>query len=116
MYDVSKVGDINRLYIISDMLITDYSSVFFDYANLGRPIVFYMYDFDAYATNIRGFYIDVSELPGKIVKTTDDVISEIKSIDFNSFDFDKEYPHFRPKYNYLDDGGASARVVNAVIK
>jgi len=116
VYDVSKVGDINRLYIISDMLITDYSSVFFDYANLGRPIVFYMYDFDAYATNIRGFYIDVSELPGKIVKTTDDVISEIKSIDFNSFDFDKEYPHFRPKYNYLDDGGASARVVNAVIK
>jgi len=44
IYDVSKIEDINELYLVSDMLITDYSSVFFDYANLNRPILFYMYD------------------------------------------------------------------------
>ena len=116
VWDVSGVSDINRLYIAADMLITDYSSVFFDYANLGRPIAFYMYDFDAYANSIRGFYVDVSELPGKIVKTTDELISEIRGVDFDSFDFDKAYPNFRPKFNYLDDGTAAKRVAEAVIE
>ena len=114
--DVSGVADINRLYIAADMLITDYSSVFFDYANLGRPMLFYMYDFDAYANSIRGFYIDISEIPGKIVKTTDDVISEIKSIDFDNFNFEKAYPDFRAKFNYLDDGSAAKLVAEAVIE
>lgn len=63
VYDVSKYNDINELYVISDMLITDYSSVFFDYANLKRPILFYMYDLDAYKNELRGFYIDLEELP-----------------------------------------------------
>ena len=48
VYNVSSIDDINDLYIISDMLITDYSSVFFDYANLKRPIIFYMYDLEHY--------------------------------------------------------------------
>ena len=116
VWDVSGVADINRLYIAADMLVTDYSSVFFDYANLGRPILFYMYDMDAYAGQIRGFYIDTSELPGKIVKTTDALADEIKGIDFQTFDFEKEYPAFRPKFNYLDDGAASRRVAEAVIE
>ena len=116
VWDVSGVADINRLYIAADMLITDYSSVFFDYANLGRPMVFYMYDMDAYAGQIRGFYIDTSELPGKIVKTTDDLIAEIKGMDFDAFDFEKAYPAFRPKFNYLDDGAAAKRVAEAVIE
>ena len=47
VYDVSKVNDINHLYVISDLLVTDYSSVFFDYANLKRPEIFYMYDLEA---------------------------------------------------------------------
>ena len=45
---VSYYDDINDLYVVSDMLITDYSSVFFDYANLSRPIIFYMYDFEEF--------------------------------------------------------------------
>src|SRR5699024_9544165 len=43
-YDYSDYDDINELYLVSDVLITDYSSVFFDYANLKRPILFYTYD------------------------------------------------------------------------
>lgn len=48
VYDVSNYDDINELYLISDILITDYSSVFFDFANLKKPIIFYMYDLDEY--------------------------------------------------------------------
>ena len=52
------------LYLASDICITDYSSVFFDFANLKRPILFYAYDFDEYADEIRGMYMDMEkELP-----------------------------------------------------
>ena len=80
IYDVSKIDDINELYIISDILITDYSSVFFDYANLKRPIIFYMYDLDHYEKELRGFYVDLEELPGDIVKRKDivDILNNIK--------------------------------------
>ena len=66
--DGSAMTEINDLYIISDVLVTDYSSVFFDYANLVRPIVFYMYDLDRYANELRGFYLELDELPGPIVQ------------------------------------------------
>ncbi|WP_312498667.1 CDP-glycerol glycerophosphotransferase family protein [Enterococcus sp.] len=61
--------DINKLYLISDILITDYSSVMFDYAHLKRPMLFYAYDFDFYKEELRGFYFDYNhDLPGQIVK------------------------------------------------
>ena len=112
IYDVSKTDDINELYVISDILITDYSSVFFDYANLKRPIIYYMYDLDKYKDNMRGFYINLNELPGNIVKTEIDLIKEIKNTNFK---YDDKYKKFNDKYNYLDDGRASERVVGKVI-
>ena len=45
---MSAVDEINELYLAADVLITDYSSVFFDFANLNRPILFYMYDYRQY--------------------------------------------------------------------
>ena len=114
IYNVSDVDDINELYVISDMLITDYSSVFFDYANLKRPMLFYMYDLDSYANDLRGFYIDLNELPGKIVKTENDLIQEIERLSTN-FVYDERYQKFNDKYNYLDDGRASERVVERII-
>lgn len=110
IYDVSKVDDINELYIISDILITDYSSVFFDYANLKKPIVFYMYDLEAYRDDIRGFYFDISELPGPIVRTEDELINKIEFLTKN-FKYDEKYKKFNETYNYLDDGNASKRVI-----
>ena len=116
VYNASDVDDINDLYVISDILITDYSSVFFDYANLKRPMIFYMYDLDYYRDESNGFYFDVEEnLPGKIVKTDDDLIDEIIRIS-KEFKYDKKYEEFNKKFNYLDDGEASKRVVETVIK
>lgn len=115
IYDVSKFDDINELYIVSDMLITDYSSVFFDYANLKRPIIFYMYDFEQYKNSIRGFYIDLKKLPGSITKTEDELIKEIKKMN-NSFKYNKIYEEFNKKYNYLDDGNATKRSIDKILK
>lgn len=112
--DVSDYDDINELYVVSDMLITDYSSVFFDFANLKKPIIFYMYDLEEYRDNIRGFYLELKELPGKIVKKEDELIEEIKLL-INKFEYTEEYKKFNERFNYLDDGQATKRVVEKII-
>ena len=115
VYDVSDYEDINELYIISDILVTDYSSVFFDYANLKRPILFYMYDLQEYKNNIRDFYIDLKELPGPIVESEKDLIKNIRNIN-NIFEENKEiYKNFNEKYNYLDNENVTSEVVKECI-
>lgn len=116
VYDVSSYDDINDLYIVSDLLITDYSSVFFDYANLRRPMLFYMYDFDSYKNEMRDFYFDIDELPGPIVKDEDSLIEAIHGLDRYMLAYGEKYIAFHNKFNYLDDGHASARVVDAVMR
>ena len=116
VYNAADVDDINDLYIISDILITDYSSVFFDYANLKRPMIFYMYDLEHYRDESNGFYFDVeSTLPGNIVKTDDELIDEILRVT-KEFTYDEKYKKFNETFNYLDDGHASKRVIEEVIK
>ncbi len=114
IYDVSDYDDINELYIISDILLTDYSSVFFDFANLKRPILFYMYDLDDYKNNLRDFYFDLDILPGPIVKNENDLIKEIKNIDDYDKVYSDKYKKFNQKFNYLDDGNAAKRVVDVI--
>ena len=71
--DVTHVDDLNDLYLISDLMITDYSSTMFDYSVLKRPMVFHMYDLDRYQREIRGFYMDLRELPGPITHTEEEL-------------------------------------------
>ena len=112
--DVSSYSDINELYLAADILITDYSSVFFDYSNLGKPIIFYMYDLEQYAGELRGFYISLDELPGPIVRDEDHLLAEIHACD--GWSPDDKYQSFCAKYNPKDDGNASARTLAAIIK
>ncbi|MDW8564937.1 CDP-glycerol glycerophosphotransferase family protein [Staphylococcus shinii] len=116
-YDFSKYNDINDLYIVSDVLITDYSSVFFDYAILKKPILFYTYDLDKYKNMLRGFYIDVNkDLPGPLLLSNNEVLDSIKNIDKVNENFKEKYEDFYNKYCYLEDGSASKRIINTVIK
>ena len=108
--DASSLDDITPLYTVADLLITDYSSVFFDYANLRRPMIFYMYDRQAYADDIRGFYIDLEELPGPIVETEDELIRQIQETEQTAPLYEEKYQSFHQKYNSHDDGNASMRV------
>ena len=114
VYNVANYDEINDIYLASDLLITDYSSVFFDYANLNRPVMFYMYDFDDYKNNLRDFYISLDELPGPIAKTQKELEDYIVNIDKSISKHKKTYDKFNDKYNYLDDGNASERVIRVV--
>jgi len=116
IYDVSKYDDIDELYVISDLLITDYSSVFFDYANLGRPMLFYMYDLDDYKNNLRDFYISLDELPGPIAETQEELENNLINIDKLDDEYKDKYKKFNMKYNYLDDSDSSKRVIDFLFK
>lgn len=111
-----KMDDINELYIVSDIIMTDYSSVFFDFANLKRPMVFYMYDLDDYQNNLRDFYLDLDELPGPIAKTQDELEGNLENIEEISKKYEPKYQKFNQKFNYLDDKDATIRVINKIFK
>lgn len=116
IYNMSNHDDVNDCYIIADMIITDYSSVFFDYANLKRPMLFYMYDLEEYKEELRGFYFDLDILPGPIVKTQEDLENEILNISSYDERFKEKYKAFNDKFNYLDDGDSSKRVIDVLLE
>ncbi|RND01829.1 CDP-glycerol glycerophosphotransferase family protein [Lysinibacillus halotolerans] len=117
VYDFSQHEDIRELYMMSDLLITDYSSVFFDFANLKRPMIFFVYDIDDYRDRLRGFYFDFEKkAPGPLVKTTEEVISEIQKFDANGFALPPNFDEFYNRFCEWEDGHASKRVVDEVIK
>ena len=116
-YDVCKYDDIAELYLISDILITDYSSVFFDYANLRRPILYYTYDLEKYENVLRGFYIDIhSEVPGPLLKTTEEVIDAIVNIEDLKEEYADKYDEFYERFCSFEDGNASKRIDDAIRK
>src|SRR5690625_2866414 len=115
--DYSYHEDIRDLYLVSDILVTDYSSVFFDYANLKRPMLFYVYDIENYRDNLRGFFfIFETQGPGPLVRTTAELIDAIKEIDEEEFLQSQPMKDFYNKFCYLEDGNASVRVVREVFE
>ena len=116
-YNLSKYDDISELYLISDILITDYSSVFFDYANLKRPMLFFTYDLEKYRDVLRGFYIDIEEeLPGPLLYTSEEIIDSIKNIDKITKKYSERYEQFYEKFCGLEEGNASEKVARAVFQ
>ena len=114
--NVARYDEINELYLVSDIIMTDYSSVFFDFANLKRPIVFYMYDYDLYQSRLRDFYISLDELPGPITRTQEELEKCIINIETEFPKYERKYEDFNKKYTYLDDGNASERVIKEIFK
>ncbi|MEV5825136.1 bifunctional glycosyltransferase family 2 protein/CDP-glycerol:glycerophosphate glycerophosphotransferase [Spirillospora sp. NPDC052242] len=113
--DVSGYPDITDLYMAADVLVTDYSSAAFDFAVLGRPMVFYAYDLERYRDHVRGFYLDLeAEAPGPVVTRTIDVAEAVRAAHENEPDHAEAYDRFFVTYCPHDDGGATGRVLDRV--
>lgn len=113
IFQFGETEDIASLYLVSDILITDYSSVMFDYSVLNRPMIFFTYDLDDYKNNLRGFYFDfLAEAPGPVVLDNDSLIDAIKN--FNMEDWKEKYEAFHNKYNHCDDGHAGDKIVELI--
>jgi len=112
--DLSNHDDIHELFILSDILITDYSSVFFDYAHSKRPILFFMPDLEDYISS-RGVYEEILEnLPGPKVIDNDELIDCLNDIDKVEEEYSKSYEEFYNTYCDQGHGDASERIVEEV--
>lgn len=113
VYYIDPQADISSLYLIADILVTDYSSVFFDYAILNRPIYFYMYDLDSYRDELRGFYLDIyQDLPGAIIEDENELLTALAN---NDYDYSR-LTAFNQRFNNHEDGNASKRVMDILFK
>jgi CDP-glycerol glycerophosphotransferase len=112
--DVTRYPDIADLYVAADALVTDYSSVFFDFATLRRPILFFTYDLEKYRDQLRGFYLDFeAEAPGPLLRTNDELVSALRDVDYVRARYGPVVDRFAATYCPRDDGAASDRVLDA---
>ena len=110
--DVSDHPDVNELLLVSDVLVTDYSSVIFEYALLGRPMLFFAPDLDAYERE-RGFYTDYrSWVPGPVLETTEGVADALRA---GSFDLERVRA-FREASFEVADGHATERFIEGIVR
>jgi CDP-glycerol glycerophosphotransferase len=112
---VTAYPDITELFLVSDILVTDYSSVMFDFAPTGKPMLFFTYDLEQYRDNLRGFYFDFeAEAPGPLLATSEDVVSAVADIDSVASAHRAAYAAFTAKFCPLDDGKAAARACDRI--
>ncbi|MEB7050079.1 bifunctional glycosyltransferase/CDP-glycerol:glycerophosphate glycerophosphotransferase [Mammaliicoccus sciuri] len=106
--DVSNYSDISELYLISDALITDYSSVMFDFGILKRPQYFFAYDIEKYDKGLRGFYMDyMNDLPGEIITDEFKLAEKLKNIDEHKEKYKDKIEKFYEKFCSLEKGQSS---------
>ncbi|WP_308119248.1 bifunctional glycosyltransferase family 2 protein/CDP-glycerol:glycerophosphate glycerophosphotransferase [Streptomyces sp. JJ38] len=111
--NVSKEPDVSPLLILADALITDYSSVMFDYSLLQRPMIFFAYDWEEYAQDIRGTYFHLpSEAPGPVVRTETELFEALSDLEGIGVRYAVPLKEFLDKYGEYDRGDAAAQIVD----
>jgi CDP-glycerol glycerophosphotransferase len=109
--NVTAYPDITELFLVSDVLLTDYSSAMFDFAVTGRPMLFFTYDLAEYRDSLRGFYFDFeAEAPGPLLDSSAGVIQAVKDTDSVAASYRDAYQSFAAKFSSLEDGKAAARI------
>jgi CDP-glycerol glycerophosphotransferase len=113
---VSSYDDVQELLFLSDILITDYSSLMFDFAHTKRPMLFYAPDLDKYEHVLRGFYIDYKDsVPGPVSTTRREFFNHFKTVDTLSQSYGTKYETFIEKYCFLDNGMVSQNILRSVL-
>ena len=113
VFDVSTYPDMQELLAVSDVLVTDYSSCMFDFGLTKRPCFLYAPDVETYASDDRGFYIQLSELPFPLYKSNEELMSGIES--FDSEEYQNNLSAFYEKYGSFEKGDASKKVVDWIL-
>ncbi|MEU4829783.1 CDP-glycerol glycerophosphotransferase family protein [Streptosporangium sp. NPDC023615] len=112
--DASAYPEVNDLMLASDVLVTDYSSIMFDYTCLGRPILYYVDDHERYAAAQRGVCFDLADVaPGPLLRDTGELTGALARLEEITETYAERYARFRERWCALDDGQAAARVVDA---
>lgn len=115
VYNLSSYPDTNTLLLIADALITDYSSIIYEYCLREKPMIFYAYDLESFESKGRGFYEPYEAfVPGMVVRTSDEVIEAIKlNIYEDKYDIER-IEWFRDRHYQYFDGKSTERVIDLV--
>jgi CDP-glycerol glycerophosphotransferase (TagB/SpsB family) len=114
--DVTAYPEINDLILAADAAVLDYSSLRFDFALTGRPMVFLVPDLEEYAGASRGFlYSFTDSAPGPLLSTTDEVVDALRDLTALSTEYAAALVRFNAEYNAHQDGQAAARVVDRLL-
>ncbi|MCX4823490.1 CDP-glycerol glycerophosphotransferase family protein [Streptomyces sp. NBC_01142] len=115
--DVSRYPDVAELMLVSDALVTDYSSLMFDFAQTGRPMLFHTYDLEHYRDTLRGFYFDFeNRAPGPLLPGSPELIEALRDPAAATAGHARAYDAFREVFCDLDDAGAAAAVADRVLR
>ncbi len=113
--DVTGFPETSRLLLAADALITDYSSVMFDFSVTGKPMFFLVPDLEHYRGTLRGFYFDLSErAPGPLVRSQEELVEALGQKGLEEV-YAERYAAWRRQFNALDDGHAARRVVDRLV-
>ena len=113
--DVTAYPDMSDLLVVADALVTDYSSVMFDFTATGKPIFFFAPDLAHYREQLRGFYFDlVAHAPGPLTTTQAELTEALASDGIPAAYVDR-YADWRARFNLRDDGHAAERVVARIL-
>ena len=114
--DVSRYPDVAELMLVSDVLVTDYSSLMFDFAQTGRPILFHVHDLEHYRDTLRGFCFDFeATAPGPLLRDSAALVRALRDPEAAAAAHAEAYRAFRETFCDLDDGRAAARVVDRML-
>lgn len=114
-YCIPDWVDTNELLSCVDILITDYSSIFFDFLHTGRPVLFYTYDREQYEME-RGVYMRFEDLPGPLCQNLNELKHSIQHIEDVKEQYKENYEKMVQTYCYLDDGKASERIIDTIFQ
>ncbi|EJD8481647.1 CDP-glycerol glycerophosphotransferase family protein [Staphylococcus pseudintermedius] len=112
-YLVPDFLDTNQLMPAVDLMITDYSSIFFDFLVTDKPIVFYVPDLDKYQ-NERGVYINLCALPGPVADNIQDVITLVSNESYKDADVQEKYAKFKHDFVNYENGSVTERLIESV--
>ncbi|MBT2386087.1 CDP-glycerol glycerophosphotransferase family protein [Streptomyces sp. ISL-11] len=111
--DGREFPELNDLLLASDALLTDYSSVMFDYANTGRPILLYTDDYEHYRSTARGTYYELPDIaPGPMLTTVDELAAALADLTAVREEWAGAYGRFQARFNPYETGRASKAVVD----
>jgi CDP-glycerol glycerophosphotransferase (TagB/SpsB family) len=113
--DVTDHPEINELVLASDAAVLDYSSLRFDYALTGRPMVFLVPDLHDYTSGVRGFLFPFADTaPGPMVASTAEVVDLVRDVPALAAQWRERVRGFDAEFNPWQDGRAAQRFVDAV--
>ncbi|MEO7722245.1 MAG: glycosyltransferase [Pseudolysinimonas sp.] len=107
----------NSILAVTDILVTDYSSIFFDFLATGRPLAFLTPDIDDYA-GYRGLYFEPAEWPGPVARSVPELVEMLNDIDQHGVSdaIRARHSSMRTRFAGREDGGATSRIIDIVFR